>query len=87
MLISQCPILNASLGSPGYNPYLYSSLHVVRQVPAAQLSGAIGNGGRMGVNNHGSPGNYDVVLGVGATDQNDVVTDFSDWALKGQQPT
>jgi subtilisin family serine protease len=80
--ISQCPILNASLGSPGYNSYLYSSLQVVRQVPAAQLSGAIGNAGRSGVNNHGSPGNYDIVAGVGATDPNDVVADFSDWGVE-----
>jgi subtilisin family serine protease len=80
--ISQCPILNASLGSPGYNRYLSSSLHVIRQVPAAQLTGAIGNEGRSGVNNHGSPGNYDIVAGIGATDPSDVVADFSDWGIE-----
>lgn len=77
--ISQCPVINASLGGVGYNNYLYSSVVTIRQVPAALLIAAIGNSGRSGVNNHGSPGNYNNVLGVGATDPGDVVTNFSDW--------
>lgn len=77
--ISQCPVINASLGGVGFNNYLYSSTQIVRQVPASLLVAAIGNAGRKGVNNHGSPGNYDIVLGVGATDNNDISADFSDW--------
>lgn len=80
--ISQCAIINASLGSSGYNSYLYSSLHIIRQTPAAQMIAAIGNAGRKGVNYHGSPGNYDITLGIGATDSSDIVAAFSDWGIE-----
>jgi subtilisin family serine protease len=80
--ISQCPVINASLGGVGYDPYLDSSVVTIRSVPGALLIAAIGNSGRYGVNNHGSPGNYHHVLGVGATDPNDVVTNFSDWGIE-----
>jgi subtilisin family serine protease len=80
--ISQCPVINASLGGIGYDPYLDSSVVTIRSVPAALLIAAIGNAGRAGVNNHGSPGNYHHVLGVGATDPTDVVTNFSDWGIE-----
>lgn len=80
--ISQCPILNASLGASGYNPYLLSSLQIIRQAPAALMSAAIGNAGTLGVNKHSSPGNYDIVVGVGATDRADTAAAFSDWGLE-----
>ena len=77
--ISQSVVLNASLGSNGYDNWLYAALTAIRQAPAVQLVAAIGNNGHAGVNHHCSPGNYDITLGVGATDQNDVVASFSDW--------
>ncbi len=80
--ISQCSVINASLGGSGYRDYLHSSVEVVRQVPGALLIAAIGNAGRRGVNNHSSPGNYDNVLGVGATDPADLSADFSDWGIE-----
>jgi len=79
--ISQCPVINASLGSSGYNSYLYPALHTVRQAPAAQLCAAIGNDGTS-VNRHSSPANYDTVAGIGATDSGDVVALFSDWGIE-----
>jgi subtilisin family serine protease len=72
-------VANASLGAPGYNDYLHRALANARVAPGTLLCASIGNSGRWGVNYHGSPGNYDVTLGVGATDVNDTVADFSDW--------
>lgn len=80
--ISHCPIMNGSFGGKGYNSYLLASLQAVRSAPAALFGAAIGNNGRLGVNNHGSPGNYDIVPGVGATDKNDDPAPFSDWGLE-----
>jgi subtilisin family serine protease len=80
--VRACHIINASLGAPGYWPYLYSSVEVLFTLQRALLVAAIGNSGRNGHDNHGSPGNYDIVLGVGATDANDHAADFSDWGLE-----
>jgi len=77
--ISMCDVINASLGGRGFHPYLYSSVNTVFQLNRCLLIAAIGNNGRAGADNHGSPGNYDNVIGVGATNPNDIVTDFSDW--------
>jgi subtilisin family serine protease len=77
-----CHIINASLGQSGFHPYLYSSVDVLRSLPRALLIAAIGNSGRRGSDLHGSPGNYDNVLGVGATDAADRVANFSDWGLE-----
>lgn len=80
--ISQCPVVNASLGGRGYNPYLHPSVATVRRVPGSLFVAAIGNSGRLGVNNHGSPGNYDNVVGVGATNASDLSPRFSDWGVE-----
>ena len=80
--VSRCPMMNASLGGIGYNNYLLTSLQVIQTVPAAFLFAAIGNAGRNGVNNHGSPGNYHLTCGIGATDVNDDPADFSDWGIE-----
>jgi serine protease AprX len=77
-------VVNASLGSPGYNNYLYQLLANARQSPGTGMIAAIGNAGRLGVNNHGSPGNYDIVLGIGAVDDQDDVAPFSDWGTVSQ---
>ena len=80
--ISHCPIMNGSFGASGYNSYLLSSLQTVRSTPASLFGAAIGNNGRGGLNRHGSPGNYDIVPGVGATDSNDDPAPFSDWGIE-----
>lgn len=72
-------ILNASLGGSGYDAYLYTALATARFATGDLLVGAIGNSGRKGRDHHGSPGNYDIVLGVGAVDRHDQAADFSDW--------
>lgn len=77
-------VINASLGGSGYNPFLYSTLSTARALYGTLMIAAIGNDGRRGINHHGSPGNYDIVLGVGATDQQEVVAAFSDWGTVSQ---
>jgi subtilisin family serine protease len=78
-------ILNASLGGLGYNNYLYSALTSARLVPGTLMVAAIGNNAlALGlppplVGRHGSPGNYDIVMGVGAHDAADDIAPFSDW--------
>lgn len=72
-------VVNASLGSVPYRPYLYGPLTTARTVVATLAVAAIGNLGRRGVGGHHSPGNYDIVVGVGAVDSQDRVADFSDW--------
>ena len=81
---SPCPVVNASLGMPGYDPYLYPSVQLLRNLDRSLLIAAIGNSGRSGINNHGSPGNYDLAVGVGSVDSNGFVNGFSDW---GYEPT
>jgi subtilisin family serine protease len=77
-------VLSASLGASGYNPYLYQTLTNARNSPGTGLVAAIGNSGQYGINHHGSPGNYDIVLGVGAVDAADNVAPFSDWGTVPQ---
>lgn len=72
-------VVNASLGGTGYDPYLYQLAATARAATGTLLVAAIGNSGDSGMNRHGSPGNYDITLGVGATDSNDAVASFSDW--------
>ena len=72
-------VVSASLCSTGYNNYLYQSLANARISPGTGMIAAIGNNGANGINNHGSPGNYDIVLGIGAVDNVDSVAPFSDW--------
>ena len=76
-------IVNGSFGASGYDNYYYQTLQNALLAPGSLLIAAIGNSGRFGVNQDGSPGNYDIVMGVGATDQNDNVSPFSDWGTRG----
>lgn len=91
----RCPVVNASLGLRGFHDYLYQSVQT-RLAPSGSgaagpdsgasrpslLVAAIGNSGRSGVDNHGSPGNYNVALGVGAVGAKGLVADFSDWGFE-----
>jgi subtilisin family serine protease len=76
-------IINGSFGGSGYNNYYYSTLEGAIDLPGTLLVAAIGNSGLFGINQHGSPGNYDIVVGVGATDNTDAVCAFSDWGTQG----
>lgn len=71
-------VINASLGGEGFDDYLYDILHLAQAVPAIQMIASVGNRGPLG-NSLGSPGNYDIVLGVGATDSKDLIAAFSSW--------
>lgn len=73
-------IVNASLGGSGFHTYLQSSVRTALRLGVPMIA-AIGNDGRGGPGRHGSPGNYPEVLGVGASDQADVIADFSDWGV------
>lgn len=71
-------IVNASLGGAGFNTYLQRAVQQARGVGIPTIA-AIGNKGRSGIGQHGSPGNYRELLGIGASDSSDTVADFSDW--------
>lgn len=81
-------VVNVSLGvgvapggpaRSGYNGFLSEVVRNTRLAPGILLIAAIGNDGERGEGFHGSPGNYDSVLAVGAIDRNDEVAAFSDW--------
>jgi serine protease AprX len=76
-------LLNASLGGVGYSPFYYNALANARLTTGTVLAAAIGNSGPA-QNNHGSPGNYDIVVGVGALDRGRNVASFSDWGAVPQ---
>ena len=81
--ISNCPVVNASFGASGFHNYLYSSVKMQHStLKRSLLVAAIGNSGSSGVNNHGSPGNYNIAAGIGAVDANGIVAPFSDWGLE-----
>lgn len=71
-------VVNASLGGRGYISDLYGAVQTMRNVSNIGLIAAIGNLGERGVDNHGSPANYDVSLAVGNTDAQDNVNPSSD---------
>lgn len=72
-------VLGASLGTDGHSGHFLSPLLSAFHAPGLLTVAAIGNSGFLGQNHHGSPGDYDFVLGVGASDRNDAVAPFSDW--------
>ena len=81
--VSKCAVINASLGASGFSNYLYSSVDMqLTTLKTSLLVAAIGNAGLAGVNNHGSPANYDIAAGVGAVDNSGIVAPFSDWGLE-----
>jgi subtilisin family serine protease len=71
-------VINASLATEGYNEFLYG-LALEARIRNALFVAAIGNSGRRGENRHGSPANYDIVLGVGGVDAASAPAGFSDW--------
>jgi len=79
-------IVNASFGIGGYAAAYYASLSNARTISGIQVVAAIGNGGRNGMGNHTSPGNYDICLGVGATNADDHSCAYSDWGHVAAHP-
>lgn len=79
-------VINASLGGSGYDAYLYTPLAQARLALGTLLIAAIGNNGEYGVKHHGSPGNYDITIGVGAVNKRGTVAGFSDWGTVEQHP-
>jgi subtilisin family serine protease len=77
-------VVNASLGRAGYWSELYAAVQTMRNVSRIGMIASIGNAGSDGMNSHGSPGNYDVVLGIGSTDSRDVVNPSSSWGIVAQ---
>jgi subtilisin family serine protease len=77
-LSGEVSVINGSLGSSGYRDYLYKAIAGARDI-GIPFVGSIGNTGRQGSGMHGSPGNYDISIGVGASDINDDLAIFSDW--------
>jgi len=78
-------VINASLGGTGYTDYYYTALAAARLNAGTVMAAAIGNAGPA-ANQHGSPGNYDIVEGVGAIDSANNVALFSDWGTVTQHP-
>jgi serine protease AprX len=72
-----CRIINAGLQIPGYNDFLRAPLLAAAIDPGVLMVAASGNEGTLHPGRLASPGNYDVALGVGATDRNDRVAPFS----------
>ncbi len=83
--IDDVDVVNASLGGLGFRDYLYNSLDVNRAGPTKCLVASIGNAGP-NKDTDGSPGNYDIVVGVGATDEADQIANFSSWGNSGPGP-
>jgi len=78
-------IINASIeSSSGYNNYLHAALNTAITEPGTLMVAAIGNNGSLGKDSDSSPGNYDLTLGIGALDENDVVASFSSWGMVAQ---
>jgi subtilisin family serine protease len=72
-------IINASIGLSPYTAHFHQTVSIALANPGSLMVAAIGNNGNNGAGYHCSPGNYDVVLGVGAVDRNDHVAAFKDW--------
>jgi subtilisin family serine protease len=73
-------IINASLTlPPDNNGQLYALLNRACVLNGVLMCAAVGNNGINGPGHVGSPASYDIVLGVGATNQAGVVAWFSDW--------
>jgi hypothetical protein len=75
-------VVNASLGGAANQDYLFSAVQTAQQLGIAFVA-AIGNDGRLGANSHGSPGDYDISIGVGAVDPQQNVAPFSAWGQAG----
>lgn len=74
-----CPVINTSLQIRGFNDFLYGTLAIACQALGTLMVAASGNHATANPQQPSTPGNYDIVIGVGATDQNDQVAPFSQW--------
>lgn len=69
-------LINASIGKLGYDGYALDAISNARDLFGVSVMAAIGNSGPT-ENQHHSPGNYNCVMGVGATDERDQIAQFS----------
>ncbi len=71
------PVINASLGFFGRYASLESRIAEALDANLALMVASIGNYGGEPPDNTTAPGNYQTVIGVGATDRNDAIASFS----------
>lgn len=76
-----CSVINSSLQIKGFNNFLYNFLATAGVAPGSLLIAAAGNFGWVNPGQPTTPGNYDIVVGVGATDADDRVALFSQWGV------
>jgi len=76
-----CAVINSSLQIKGFNIFLYGFLATAGAAPGSLLVAAGGNFGTVNPGQPTTPGNYDIVVGVGATDADDRVALFSQWGV------
>lgn len=76
-----CSVINSSLQIKGFNNFLYNFLATAGVAPGSLLIAAAGNFGTVNPGQPTTPGNYDIVVGVGATDADDRVALFSQWGV------
>ncbi len=74
-----CSVINTSLQIKGFNNFLYDALAIACQALGTLMIAASGNHATANPQQPSTPGNYDIVIGVGATDQKDQVAPFSQW--------
>jgi serine protease AprX len=76
-----CAVINSSLQIKGFNDFLYGFLATASVAPGSLVIAAGGNFGTVNPGQPTTPGNYDIVVGVGATDADDRVALFSQWGV------
>lgn len=77
-------LVNASLTLKDPDGSLHTRFHGTPGTSVKPIIAAIGNNGLDGINNHGSPGNFGEVLGVGFVSENGCVNSYSDWGAAPQ---
>ncbi|MBV9210832.1 MAG: S8 family serine peptidase [Acidobacteria bacterium] len=82
---SGCVVINTSLQIKRFNNFLYGALALARHAPGCLMIAASGNHATANPQQPTTPGNYDLVVGVGATDKDDRVALFSQWGEVKEQ--
>lgn len=80
-----CAVVNTSLQIKRFNDFLYGALRLALKAPGTLMIAASGNHFTANPQKPTTPGNYDIVLGVGATDRDDRIALFSQWGVVKEQ--
>jgi serine protease AprX len=80
-----CHLVNSSLEVRPFNDFLYSSMAAAAAAPGSLMIAASGNNATAYPEQPSTPGNYDIVVGIGATDNNDQIAAFSEWGTVAEQ--